>query len=44
MEAKQTGSQFWALREDSSPRGFSVVDGPYPEASQAAAAARLRDT
>lgn len=43
MEVKQIGSQFWVVREDSSPRGFSVVDGPYPEASQAISMARLRD-
>jgi len=43
MEVKQIGSQFWVVREDGSPRGFSIIDGPYPEPSQAVSMARLRD-
>ena len=44
MKAIEISGQWWVVREDDSARGFTVVDGPFPEEWQAVSACRLNDT
>lgn len=43
MDIIQIASQFYVIRRESDNR-VTIVDGPYPEKSWAAAMARTRDT
>lgn len=45
MKAVKIGSQWWIVREaPETKRGFTVVDGPYPEEWQAVSASRVNET
>lgn len=44
MKAVQISGQWYVIRDDeSSERGFVVVDGPFPEEWQAVSFCRLRE-
>jgi len=44
MDVIQISSQFYVVRyEDETRSRFAILDGPYPERSQAVSMARLRD-